>query len=149
MDASVRQRTPAHLWAVGALSLLWNAFGAYDYVMTRMRDTEYLGSMGVDPAVMLAYIDGMPIWAQFGWGLGVWAAVLGSVLLLMRSRYAVHAFIASLIGMALSFGWEMIDGSAPAELKQGGMQYMPLVIIAVGIAQLWYAWRQRSAGVLG
>lgn len=148
MDASVRQRTPVHLWVVGILSLLWNAFGAYDYVMTRTRDMDYLGSMGVDANVMLAYIDAMPIWSQFGWGLGVWAAVLGALLLLMRSRYAVHAFIASLIGMALSLGWEMIDSSAPAELKQGGMAYMPLIIIAAGLAQLWYAWRQRSTGVL-
>lgn len=148
MDASVGQRTPAHLWVVGILSLLWNAFGAYDYVMSRLRNVDYLGSMGVDANVMLAYIDGMPVWSQFGWGLGVWASVLGSVLLLMRSRYAVHAFIASLVGMAMSLGWEMVGSSAPAELKQGGMAYMPLIIIAVGLAQLWYSWRQRSAGVL-
>lgn len=148
MDASVGQRTPAHLWVAGILSLLWNAFGAYDYVMSRLRNVDYLGSMGVDANVMLAYIDGMPVWSQFGWGLGVWASVLGSVLLLMRSRYAVHAFIASLVGMAMSLGWEMVASSAPAELKQGGMAYMPLIIIAVGLAQLWYSWRQRSAGVL-
>ena len=73
---------------------------------------------------------------------------LGSVLLLMRSRFAVHAFIASLLGMAVSFGWSYTNSAAPAEMKQGMMQYMPLVIIAVGLAQLWYASRQRKAGVL-
>ena len=147
MDASVR-RAPAHLWVVGLLSLLWNAFGGYDYIMTRLRDADYLGSMGVDANVMLAYFDSMPIWAEFGWGLGVWASVLGSVLLLMRSRYAVHAFVASLIGMAVSFGWSFTNSATPAEMKQGMMQYMPLVIVAVGVAQLWYASRQRKAGVL-
>lgn len=147
MNASL-ERAPAHLWVVGALSLLWNAFGAYDYVMTRLRDVDYLGSMGIDPAVMLAYVDALPIWAQVGWGLGVWASVLGSVLLLLRSRYAVHAFIAAIVGMLLSLGWQLIDSSAPAELKQGTMAYMPFVTIAVGLAQLWYASRQRASGVL-
>ena len=142
------ERAPAHLWVVGALSLLWNAFGAYDYVMTRLRDIDYLGSIGVDPEVMLAYVDSLPIWAQLGWGVGVWASVLGSVLLLMRSRFAVHAFIAAIVGMLLSLGWQLIDSSAPAELEQGTMAYMPLVIIAVGLAQLWYASRQRASGVL-
>jgi hypothetical protein len=26
--------TPWHLWLVGVLALLWNSFGAFDYVMT-------------------------------------------------------------------------------------------------------------------
>src|SRR4051812_42736315 len=94
MQHAVSMRTPAHLWIVGILSLLWNCFGAYDYTMTRLKNTDYLSQMG-DPNVVLAYIDGMPMYAQFGWGLGVWGALLGSVLLLMRSRYAVHAFAAS------------------------------------------------------
>ena len=66
--------TPTHLWIVGVLALIWNAFGCYDYLMTRMRNTEYLASMmpEVDPNAMLAWVDSFPIWAQFGWGLGVW-----------------------------------------------------------------------------
>ena len=40
MQQAVAARTPAHLWIVGILSLLWNGFGAYDYLMTRMRKTE-------------------------------------------------------------------------------------------------------------
>lgn len=148
MDASVHRRTPAHLWVVGVLSLLWNAFGAYDYLMSQLRDRDYLGSMGLDADVMFAYFDSMPVWASFGWGLGVWSALLGAVLLLMRSRYAVHAFIASLIGIAISFGWSFTNAAAPPEMKQGGMQYMSFVIIAAAVAQLWYAWSQHKRQVL-
>src|SRR3954471_6750204 len=104
MQQAVSARTPAHLWIVGILSLLWNCFGAYDYTMSHMRDMKYLGSMGMNANAVLAWMDSMPMYAKFGWGLGVWAALLGSVLLLMRSRYALHAFVLSLIGMALSFG---------------------------------------------
>ena len=148
MQDTVQTRAPAHLWIVGILSLLWNCFGGYDYTMSRMRNLDYLASMGGDPNTMLAYMDSMPIWAAFGWGLGVWAALLGSILLLMRSRYAVHAFIASLVGMALSFGWQYMGPPPPPEMTAGAMKYVPLLIIGLGIAQFYYAWRQRANGLL-
>jgi len=148
MQDTVQTRAPTHLWIVGILSLLWNCFGGYDYTMSRMRNLDYLASMGGDPNTMLAYIDSMPIWVAFGWGLGVWAALLGSILLLMRSRYAVHAFGASLVGMALSFGGQYLGPPQPPEMTAGAMKYMPLLIIALGLLQFYYARRQRVNGVL-
>ena len=94
MQDTVQARVPMHLWIVGGVATLWNAFGCYDYLMTRMRNTDYLASVmpTVDPNAMLAWIDAFPIWAQFGWGLGVWGGLAGSVLLLLRSRWAVWAW---------------------------------------------------------
>jgi hypothetical protein len=147
MQQAVSARTPAHLWIVGILSLLWNAFGAYDYSMTRLHNMQYLSQMG-DPSTMLAYLDGLPMYAQFGWGLGVWSALLGSILLLMRSRYALYAFAASLVGMALSFVGQAMGPPPPPEMTAGAMKYVPVVIIVLGLAQAWYAWRETRAGVL-
>ena len=115
-------RVPMHLWIVGGLSLIWNAFGCYDYLMTRMRNTEYLAGMmpDVDPNAMLAWVDAFPIWAQAGWGLGVWMGLLGSVLLLMRSRYAVHAFGLSLVGAILGLGYQMV-AATPLPGAEGAM----------------------------
>ncbi len=147
MDTAVTARTPAHLWIVGALSLLWNCIGGVDYTMTRLRNVDYLAMAG-DPNVILAYIDAMPMYAQIGWGLGVWGALLGSILLLMRSRYAVHAFAVSLAGAVISLGAQYLGSPMPAEMAAGMAKYMPLVIIALAAAQLWYALRERKAGVL-
>jgi len=140
-------RAPWHLWLVGGLSLLWNAFGGYDYTMTRLRNTDYLSNAG-DPAAVLAYVDAMPLFAQVGWGLGVWGSVAGSVLLLLRSRWAVTAFALSLLGAIMSFAGQYLGPPAPPEMSAGAMKYMPLVIIALVALQLWYAARQRKAGVL-
>ena len=150
MQEAVSARTPAHLWIVGILSLLWNCFGAYDYVMTRTRNMDYLSSMpGVDANEMLAYVDAFPLHAQIGWGLGVWGALLGSVLLLMRSRFAVHAFAVSMLGVVLSLVWSLAMGPPPpAGTDQGMMAMMPYVIIIIAAALLYYAWRQRANGVL-
>ena len=150
MQEAVQSRMPTHLRVVGILSLLWNAFGSYDYIMTRMRNTDYLASMmpDVDPNATLAWIDGFPMYAQFGWGLGVWAGLAGSVLLLMRSRHAVWAFAASLIGMVLGLGYQIVS-APPLPGAEGAMfEIMPWVIIAVGVALLYYAYAQAKKGVL-
>lgn len=148
MQQAVSARTPVHLWIVGVLSLLWNAFGCYDYLMTRMHNMEYLAQMGGDPNRLLAYVEGMPMFAQAGWGLGVWGGLLGAVLLLIRSRWAAHAFGASLIGAVVSLGYQMLDKTAPPEMTQGMMRYVPFVIILLAALQFYYAWRQSKAGVL-
>ncbi len=144
-------RTPVHLWIVGGLALVWNAFGAIDYLMTRMRNLEYLSSMGGDPNELLAYIDGFPIWAQAGWGLGVWGGVAGSLLLLARSRYAVWAFGVSLVGMTLSFGYQYMGAPpmpVPAAMTEGPMAFVPVFIIIVGIALFLYARKMQAKAVL-
>jgi len=152
MQDFVHSRTPAHLWVVGLLALLWNAFGAYDYTMTRLRSTDYLAGMmpDVDPGAVLAWIDAFPIYAQFGWGLGVWGGLLGSVLLLARSRYAVWAFAASLVGIALSLGYQILRAPPmPGADALGAIaDVMPLVVILIGLALLAYAYAQAKKGVL-
>ena len=149
--ATAPMRTPTHLWIVGILSLLWNCFGGYDYLMTKMRNMDYLAGMtppGVDVNTLLAYVDGMPLYAQFGWGLGVWSALVGSILLLMRNRYAVWAFILSLVGMALSFGYMFIGPPMPGSEEAGMMKYMPLLIVILGLAQFAYARAVERKGLL-
>lgn len=150
MQEAVSARTPVHLWIVAILSLLWSCFGAYDYVMTRMHNMAYLKSSmpGVDPQVALDWIDGMPLFAQFGWGLGVWSGLLGSLLLLMRSRFAVWAFAASMLGIVLGIGYQLV-AAPPLPGATGAMyQVMPYVIIVIGVALLAYSQAMARKGVL-
>ncbi|HUE79743.1 MAG TPA: hypothetical protein VMN38_08940 [Sphingomicrobium sp.] len=145
-----RARTPVHLWIVGVLATLWNAIGCYDYLMTRMRNTEYFEMMmpTVDPQAMLAWVDGFPIWAQFGWGLGVWGGLLGALLLLVRSRHAMWAFALSLIGAVLGLGYQIVS-APPLPGAEGPMaDAMPFVIIAIAAALFFYARAQEKKGVL-
>ena len=150
MQHSRTARAPVHLWIVGGLATLWNAFGCYDYLMTRLRNVEYLETMmpGVDPQAIFAWVDGFPIWAQAGWGLGPWAGLAGSILLLLRSRFAVHAFALSLLGMALSFGYQFLVAPPMPGATEGAAAYMPLVIVIIGVALLYYASTMRKRRVL-
>lgn len=141
-------KAPVHLWIVGVFSLVWNAWGCSDYLMTRMRSTEWLSQGGADPQVMLAWIDSFPIYAQFGWGLGVWMGLLGSVLLLMRHRWAVPAYALSLLGALIGLGYQIVASPAPAPMNEGFFALIPYIIIIVAALLLFYANRQKQAGVL-
>ena len=150
MQETVARRTPVHLWVVGVLGTLWNAMGAYDYVMTRMRNTDYLAAMmpGVDPGDTLAWIDAFPVWAQFGWGLGVWAGLAGTLLLLLRSRWSEYALAASLVGIILGIGYQ-IAAAPPLRGAEGAMfEIMPYVVIVIGVALFLYARAMRAKGLL-
>ena len=150
MDNADRGRAPLHLWIVGALALIWNGFGCYDYLMTRMRNTDYLAEMmpTADPNAVLAWVDAFPIWAQFGWGLGVWGGLLGAILLLARSRWAVLAMGLSLLGAVLGLGYQAL-AAPPMPGVEGAMAtVMPYVIIGVALALFLYARAMRAKGVL-
>ena len=150
MQDAVQTRVPMHLWIVGGLSAIWGAFGCYDYLMTRMRNTDYLADMmpTVDPNAMLAWVDAFPIWAQFGWGLGVWGGLLGSLLLLARSRWAVWAFGLSLIGAILGLGYQIVAAPPLAGAEGPMMEVMPYVIILIAVALFLYARAMEKKGVL-
>ena len=151
MQQAVSARAPAHLWIVGILSLLWNCFGAYDYTMTKTQGAKYIASTmpGVDANAALAWINGMPLYAQIGWALGVWLALLGSVLLLMRSRWAVWSFGLSLVGAVLSLGYQMLLAPPmPGAESSPMMKFIPIVILVIAVALFLYARGQEKKGVL-
>lgn len=143
MDGSAR--TPLHLWIVGGVATLWNAFGAFDYLMTQTRNEAYLAHF-TDP--QRAYFDSFPLWMEATWALGVWGGLLGSLLLLARSRHAVAAFAVSLFGLAVSTFYQYVLNSPAEDMKTLAMIAMNLAIWAVAIGLLVYAMRMRRGGVL-
>jgi hypothetical protein len=143
MDGATK--TPLHLWIVGALAVLWNAFGCFDYLMTQTRNAHYLANF-TDP--QRAYFESFPIWMEAAWAFGVWGAMAGSLLLLVRSRHAVTAFAVSLAGLAVSTVYQYGLATPPAEMMSGAMIGMNLVIWVVAIGLLVYAMRMRRRGVL-
>ena len=143
-DATPPEKASVAYWIISILSLLWNAFGGFDYTMTNTRNAEYLKNF---PPEMMTVIDAFPAWVTAAWACGVWGALAGSVLLLLRSRYAVHAFAVSLAGLAVSTVYQQtID--LPEFMKSGGQIGMQAVIWIIAIGLLWFAVSRRKAGVL-
>jgi hypothetical protein len=139
-------KTPWYLWVVGVVSLFWNAFGCYDYYMTHTGGDEYLRSFGMTEA-QIAFYHAMPAWMTGAWAIGVWGALLGSILLLLRSKWAFHVFVISFAAFVLSviYTYGFTNG-----VEANGMTavIMHAVIAASCIFFIWYARFATKRGIL-
>jgi len=145
MNEITRSETPKHLWVVGILGLLWNAMGAFDYVMTQTRNEAYMANFS---QTALDFFYGLPTWTVATWAIAVWGGVLGTILLLARNRLAVWVFLASMLAMfataiqnyVLSNGLEVMG--APGDLIFTGL------IIVTTVFLYFYARAMAKRGVL-
>ena len=139
-------KSPWHLWVIAIVSLLWNAMGAFDYAMTQTRNPAYMGQFTPE---QLDYFYGFPMWVVACWAVGVWLAVAGSVLLLLRSASALWAFILSFLGMILtsvySYGLAEVSMTDIVGIEA---QVFMAAIVFVGLFLILYARRMKIAGVL-
>ncbi len=150
-DNSDQADTPWHLWVVGALALLFTAFGGYDYTMSQMGDREYIaaavGGMGIDVDAAVEYFSTFPLWMDFVWAIGVWGGVLGAVLLLLRNRLAFPVWAVSLAALVVSniYGFiEPIPGITDPTPTYAAIAIVFVVMLALTL----YARAMAARGVL-
>ncbi len=143
-------KTPWHIWVVGLASLIWHALGAFDYVMSQTRNANYLAMIPDDVRPqMIAYLDAYPLWASAAWAFGVWGAVLGSGLILLRSRHAVTALWVSMAGLLVNTANTYLISDTNLEMMtNSAAKVFSLGIFAVLALVLVYAIRQRGLGRL-
>ena len=139
-------RTPWHLWVVGGVSLLWNAMGAFDYLMTQSRAEWYMAEFTPQ---QLEYFYSFPVWADAGWAFGVWGSVLGSVALLLRRNWAVWLFGLSILGLLVTSIYNFVLTNGAEVMGEGAAVWIFTGLIwAVTIALFFYARRMAARGVL-
>ena len=146
MKLSTHTRPGWSFWVIGVLALLWNAIGAFDYVMTQTGNAEYLSQFN---DAQIAFFYGFPAWVQGAWAVAVWFSVLGALLLLLRRRLAVPVFAISLVAMvvtAIHNFW--IASPSMTDLMGGFAAAFSAVIFVVAVFLLWYSRRLGRRGLL-
>ena len=137
-------KAPVHLWIVGALSLLWNAVGAFDYSATQLRLEFYMSQFTLE---QLEYFYTFPPLMDAAWAIGVWGSLLGSVSLLLRKRWAVWLFAASILGLAVSTVYNFILSDGMAVMGSGAAMFTA-VIWVIALLLFFYARAMAKRGVL-
>lgn len=137
-------KAPRHLWIVGILAVLWNAIGAFDYTATELRLESYMSQFTPE---QLAYFYGFPAWAVATWAIAVWGALLGSIGLLLRRRWAVWAFGVSIAGMVLTAVYSFALSDGLAMMGQGAVMFTAVIWI-IAFALFFYARAMARRGVL-
>jgi len=136
---------PWHLWLIGIVGGLWSVMGVVSFTLTQMNVE---AAMSGFPPEQRAYFASFPWWAVAFWALGVFAGVIGCVLLLRQDRRAVQALLASLIGVAVAnIGGLFLLGGMAVMRETGGLGLTLLpVVIAAFLA--YYAWAISRKGAL-
>ena len=71
IQSSESTKAPWHLWVIGVLTLLWNAMGAFDYLMTQTQNEAYMSEFTPE---QLEFFYNFPTWMVAFWALAVWVA---------------------------------------------------------------------------
>lgn len=140
------RKTPWHLWLVGAITLLWNLFPAVDFTMTNMHNDFWLSQYNEEQR---AFFLSTPAWANVCWALGGFGSLIGSLLLLLRSRYALTAYIASAVGLAGVSYYQLVQNGDTLKRLLGDVPlYTSVVVWVVLLALIFYARAMKARGVL-
>jgi hypothetical protein len=137
-------KAPWWFWGIATLSLLWNAIGALDYTMTHMRIDSYMAAFTEEQN---AYFHGFPIWAIACWALGVWGSLAGSLLLLLRRKWAMHAIGLSIIGLVGTTIYQLTS-DIPDSLNTPTTWAFSAMIWLTTIGLFWFAERMRARRIL-
>lgn len=113
---------PTHLWIVGGLSLLRNALGAFDYVMTPMQVEAYMSAF---TAGQLRYFYSFPAWVDAAW-----------------------AVAASLVGLAGSTTYTTLFTNGMQIMGGPGVLVFSAAVGLVTIGLFLYAGNLSTSGVL-
>ena len=131
-------RTPWHLWLVGVIAVLFNAIGAFDFVMSRAQGADYMASAGMTPA-QIAHYQEMPVWMTVVWAVGVFGAFVASFLLLLRRKLALPVFVLSLAAFLINllYTYVLTDGGAVM-----GQQMVITSAVITGLL-VFFGWYSR------
>lgn len=136
------KRTPVGLSVVGGAALLWNLVGVAMFFMQTGLTPDEIAAM---PAERRAIYEAMPPWLTVAYAVGVFGGVLGSVGLLLRRRWAVAAFAASLLAVVANMAGIYVHTPA---WEISGVSGLPLGVLLIAIAA-WLLWYARRAAVRG
>jgi len=137
-------KAPWHLWAVGAATLLWDGFGAFQWYRQVTRSDSYWGNLTME---QVQFIIAQPMWVEVAFGVGVWTGVLGALMLLLRRRLALNAFVASLIAILVNTLFMQVLSNGRAVFGNGTL-IAAIAVIAVAAASIVYAHFARKRGII-
>jgi hypothetical protein len=116
--ASMGARIPNWFWATAIVGVLWNAYGAHQFVGSLTQTLDSLTATGMTRPQAEIYLA-LPAWISVAFGVGVFGGLAGSIALLARRAIARPVFAVSLVAYLLLFAGDMHHGvfaSMPSQL---------------------------------
>ena len=136
--------TPAWFKVVAVVALLWNLLGCLAFFADLRLSPDDLAKL---PAAQQALYAARPAWAIAATAVAVFGGALGSIGLLMRKKWALPAFVASLLGILVQDValFVLADG---ARLAGPVAVVMQAVVLVIGIGLVMLARKSLARGGL-
>ena len=145
MTALARTFAPVRgpLWIAAAAlgGIAWNLFGAVQFAASVTATEAGLIASGLTPE-QAAVMTGYPAWMTAAFGIGVFAGLVGSVLLLARRSSAMPVLLASLVAYVALWIGDAVHGVFAA---LGAPQVVILTTVVAIAAALFAVSRHPAA----
>jgi hypothetical protein len=129
-------------WIVSAIALVWNLMGVMAYIAQVTMSAETLQAM---PENERTLYESAPTWATAAFAIAVWGGALGSILLLIRKKWATAVLIVSFAGIVVQMIHSFFISKAMDVYGPGGLA-MPVMVLVFGAGLIWFS---RKAEVNG
>lgn len=131
-------------WLIAVLALIWNLMGVFAYLGQAFLTEEAIALMPENEQELLKNI---PAWATAAFAVAVWGGLLGSILLLLRKKWAYTVFIISFMGIIVQMVYNLFM-SKSIEVYGPGGYIMPVLVIIFGLLLIWYSKQCIAKGLL-
>ena len=135
MAEPVSSKPPFWFMIAALAAVLWGVAGAYACYSQLTLSPAQLAAL---PPAQADAFSTMPIAIRIAYVVATAAGFVGAVLLALRSRLARIAFIVSLIGVIVQFGWLFGPYQGVAKLGPAALGF-PGFIVAVGVLEILFA----------
>ena len=146
MSEETNANVSTWFWVLAGAMLVWNLIGLLFYYQQSTLTPEAMANAGLTPQ-QIAHITNTPAWGHSGYAIAVNAGVLGSILLLLRKAWAVPMFVLSLLGVLVQDLDAIVLRDAIAAWGTGAL-YLPITVIVICVAEIWYSWSAKAKGWL-
>lgn len=144
MQDTATRPVPTWFWVVSAAILLWELIGCYAYLTQVAMSAADMAAL---PEAQRKIWAAMPSWVTGAYAVAVWAGLAGAIGLLLRRRWARLALILSMLAALVQFGWTFLATDILRSAGSGST-ILPLVIIVLGVAAIWFAAASARRGWL-
>jgi hypothetical protein len=143
-EMSTSVKPPLWFWVVSAAMLLWNGLGVMAYIVDAGITAEALKAL---PDAERALRESRPAWATSAFAVAVFGGMVGCLLLLVRSRWALPMLALSLIGVIVQMAHAFLIANSFEVYGPGGL-IMPAMVLAGALFLVWFARHARGRGWL-
>ena len=145
MTQTTKSAVPLWYWVIAAVALLWNLMGCAIFAVELFAQEAAMESMTEEQKVWARSIPG---WIYFVYGVAVSTGVAGTIGLFLRKSWAIAMYAICLAAVIVQMGYTMIIAGGMQVMGPSGAS-MPLLVISIAAALLWFSWFAKSRNWLG